>query len=415
MKKKAFSAKREYTDRSPGNFTAAGNAVFFRLLSGALLAGLLLLLAGCVPPDGPDLPSLPSPPAASAPPSDASTSPSGQDPLEPTPVQDTEIIFKDPYLEDVVRRLIGKSLGSVYVSDVTQITSLTARVKGIRDIEDLRYFTALEELDLYGNQITDLSPLGGLSKLKKLNISRNYTGLFDKFGGTGMSLQGISSLVLLENLEADGNGITDLSPIADLVNLKYLSLSENSITSVEALSKLTQLTTLYMGRNQISDISPLAGLTELKTLSLESNCSSELDANGNEIWKGLSDITAVEGLTSLTWLNISHNIITSIEPASSLFYLEYLNAASNNIADIEYMRGSRVRVLNLEYNRLSRYDAILEMDRLEEIMYQGNPNNDVLALEIFLFMRDHPGQPLPPDLAEELEDRQNAKKEETHI
>lgn len=386
-------------------FTAGDGRMRGKRKTAALLLILLLLLAGCTPQTG-ILPAVTPGPGQSASPS----TPTGSGPVPPpqtsqgpiyeTPAVNSEIIFKDPYLEEVVRQLIGKSLGSVYVSDVAQITTLTARVKGIRNIEDLRYFTALEELDLYGNKISDISPLAALTKLRKLNISNNYVGLFDKTGGNGMNLQALSSLVLLEWLEANENGITDIGPLAGLVNLQYLSLTGNTVTSVEALSRLTQLRTLYAGKNRITDISPLAGLVNLETLSLESNSYFAENNTGEYAYESLPDIAAVENLKALRWLNVSYNIITSVAPAASLPNLEYLNAASNNITDMECLRGSSVKRLNLEYNAIARFDAILEMTALEELWYQGNPIADPRVIDIFLFRLNNPGQPLPPELEE---------------
>ena len=96
--------------------------------------------------------------------------------IEPTnsPLLDDEeeIIFNDLNLENIVRGLIGKNIGSVTRKDVSGITRLSARVRGISNIDALRYFTSLEELDLYGNRISDLSPLANLVSLKKLNLGK---------------------------------------------------------------------------------------------------------------------------------------------------------------------------------------------------------------------------------------------------
>ena len=367
----------------------------------ALFFCLLFLFVGCVVP-GQDPPAT-APPELSGEteePVIGAATPTPQNPIYETPIADVEIVFNDRFLEDVIRAKIKKSLGSVYVSDVAQITSLTARVEGIRNIEVLRYFTSLEVLDLYGNRISDLSPLSDLTNLKELDISRNYVGFLDKTGGTGMNLQPLSSLVRLEILSADENGITDLSPLAGLVNLKKLSIEGNVVSSMEGLSRLTQLEEIRAGKNHITDISQLEGLVNLKTLSLESNCFIEKEPYAE---KGLADITALESLTSLRWLNISYNYVNSLEPLSKLPNLEYLNASNNSITDMECMRGSGVKRLDLGYNKIQRVDAILEMPALEEFWYQGNKlGNNTLALEIFLFKRDHPDQPLPPELSEAL-------------
>ena len=61
-------------------------------------------------------------------------------------------------------------------------------------------FPKLIILSLDGNQITDVGPLAGLTKLKGLYIVRNH--------------------------------VTDVSPLAGLIDLEYLGLTENQISDV---------------------------------------------------------------------------------------------------------------------------------------------------------------------------------------
>lgn len=310
-----------------------------------------------------------------------------------------EITFKDPYFEDVIRELLGKSLGSIYVSDVSQIKSLTARVKGIRSIEDLRHFTALEELDLYGNKICDLTPLSALTTLKTLNISENYAALQDKNGGKGMNLSPLSSLVLLERLDAEKNSISDISAVSGLVNLQYLNLRGNAISSVEPLSKLGRLKELQLGMNRIEDASPLSGCTGLNILGLESNGRYVPDENNEYSYRGISDMSFVAGLRQLTQLNVSYNIISSLVPVSNLKSLEILDATGNYISDIECLRGLQIKYLYVAANLISDFSPIEDLPMLRGIGYQGNPIEKAGALEAFLFRQENPGATLPPELA----------------
>ena len=65
-------------------------------------------------------------------------------------------------------------------------------------------------------------------------------------------------------------------------------LWENAISDVSALSGMTNLTYLDIDQNTISSISPLAGLNKLEYLSLNSNL--------------ISDISPLANLTNLTEL-----------------------------------------------------------------------------------------------------------------
>ena len=100
----------------------------------------------------------------------------------------------------------------------------------ISDLTPLVGLTGLEELYLFGNDVTDISLLARLTDLKRLDLSRN--------------------------------DLSDISPIAGLTNLKWLHLHNNKISDISALAGLTNLTWLDVAKNEISDLSPLDGLRE---------------------------------------------------------------------------------------------------------------------------------------------------------
>ena len=87
------------------------------------------------------------------------------------------VSFSDINFENAVREAIGRQIGSIYPSDLAGITVFSARVRGIVRIDEIVYFSSLEELDLMGNKIIDLSPLSTLTNLKTLNISKNFSVL----------------------------------------------------------------------------------------------------------------------------------------------------------------------------------------------------------------------------------------------
>lgn len=70
------------------------------------------------------------------------------------------------------------------------------------------------------------------------------------------------------HLYLSGNQITDLSPLAGLTNLVYLDLSNNQINDAGPLSGLTRLIHLNLDRNELTNFfEPLRGLTNLKYVS----------------------------------------------------------------------------------------------------------------------------------------------------
>ena len=91
----------------------------------------------------------------------------------------------------------------------------------------LKELTQLTNLDLSGNQISDVSPLAGLTKLTKLNLSNN--------------------------------NITDLTPLAELKKLEFLCLGEYWVNPGGAE---------ILENNLITDLKPLTGLKNLKALTV---------------------------------------------------------------------------------------------------------------------------------------------------
>ena len=117
------------------------------------------------------------------------------------------------------------------------------------------------ELDLFWNQVSDISPLRPLTNLTELNLSNNQIS----------DISPITALTSLTKLSLSSNKINDISPLSSLTNLTSLHLSEIQINDISPLRSLTNLTELDLFGNQISDISPLSSLTKLTELNLENN------------------------------------------------------------------------------------------------------------------------------------------------
>ena len=71
------------------------------------------------------------------------------------------------------------------------------------------------------------------------------------------------------------SNITDISPLAGLTKLRRLDLPDNQISDLSPLKRLTKLEELHFYRNEITDISPLKGLTKLRYLSVDGYPISE--------------------------------------------------------------------------------------------------------------------------------------------
>lgn len=169
-----------------------------------------------------------------------------------------EVVFSDPNLEAVIRENIGKSEGIIYTADLNGLCSLEAKEKNISNIAGLEYCNNLEYLNLISNQISDVSPLSELSKLKTLYLDQNNQ-IYD--------ISPLAGLTNLEDLSLFVNKVTNVSPLAGLMKLRKLNLRFNRINDISPLAGLTNLEYLYLENNPITDMSKLSRLTKLKVLT----------------------------------------------------------------------------------------------------------------------------------------------------
>ena len=136
------------------------------------------------------------------------------------------------------------------------MTFLNLQNNNIRDVPPLDGLPSLITLQLSGNPIGD--NIGGLQSLRVLRrLELNNTGLRD----LQLLAQLLAGVTNFQRLYANGNQITDISPLSDLTNLQWLYVNDNQITDISPLSDLTNLRGLYAAGNQISDLSPLRNLS----------------------------------------------------------------------------------------------------------------------------------------------------------
>lgn len=254
-------------------------------------------------------------------------------------------------------RQISTSLTTLSIPNVFGLTN--------EDIVPLRYMVNLTSLEiasvpLYGNHITDLWPIAGLTNLTDLTIAR--VGLSD--------ISPLAGLTNLRYLDLSSNGeISDLTALAGLRNLTNLDLRVNNISNLMPLAGLTNLTEIIIHGNQISDISPLAGLTNLTRLELSQNQIPNgqlhflsgltnltfLGLSGN----GISDLSFMANLTNLTSVTFSGNQISDLSPIANLTGLRFMDFSHNQISDLRPFEGfTNVVNLFLENNLITDWTPV---------------------------------------------------------
>ena len=125
------------------------------------------------------------------------------------------LVFADSALQAAVEAAAAAS------GDAAGLVTLTAKERGIADLDGIEQLTRLEALDLYGNEIRDLSPLSGLKRLRYLDLGSNR--------------------------------VEEVSPLESLKGLQVLLLADNEVTEVSALAGLDSLQSLDLTGNPLSE------------------------------------------------------------------------------------------------------------------------------------------------------------------
>ena len=299
--------------------------------------------------------------------------------------------------------------------------AIVAAVPGVSNANDVTvaHLAAITRLDLSGRSISALKTgdFNGLTGLTWLNLYNNQVS----------DISALSNLTSLTWLELSNNQISDISVLSNLTSLRSLALGWNRITNVSALEGLTSLRSLTVIRNPFSDYAPLRrlqaaidaipghpGLTvdpPIPPLTVSPPLSDRTaqvrDAivaavpgvsNADDVTVehlaaittlilGSKSISALKtgdfnNLTGLTSLYLNNNSISNISALSNLTSLTYLALNSNSISTISALEDlTSLEELWLSGNSISDISALEDLTSLEELYLNSNSISDISALE----------------------------------
>ncbi len=119
------------------------------------------------------------------------------------------------------------------------------------DFTLIGYCTQLLALDLGHNNLTDISFLRNMPRLRVLILAENQK-------------------------------LKDIGPIAELQDLEYLELFWCAVTDITPLTKLAHLTDLNLCSNKVKDWRPLKEMKQLKRLWVSGMCAKKMSAADRE-------------------------------------------------------------------------------------------------------------------------------------
>lgn len=240
-------------------------------------------------------------------------------------------------------------------------------VEGVRisDITGLEVFKNLEELSLYNNSITDITPITGLTKLQSINLSENK--------GINIYKDGECYLPNKENiveLNISGTNNSDIGFVSELPNLKIFKAANNGISSTEELKSLSNIEILDLSSNRaITKIDDILSLFSLKNLDISTTGIKSLLHSKSEEGDDEYGIFVLENLEELY---VADNSLKSINPVIKT-YMEKIDVLGVEL-EIELPYLNKLKILNFNNTGQSEidYDRLILLQNLTHLYMRGN-------------------------------------------
>ncbi|MFE6167477.1 NPCBM/NEW2 domain-containing protein [Viridibacillus arvi] len=132
------------------------------------------------------------------------------------------ITIKDKYLSDSIKKTLGLT-GDITLGDMYKLTTLTSESRRARSLEGLEQAKNLVTLNIEGNEITDFSPLKGLTKLEDLIADPQYVEVGEVKG----------SVIELDNLVSGIDGKKVKPHLVGVRNTKTFKETEIDVSEWE--------------------------------------------------------------------------------------------------------------------------------------------------------------------------------------
>lgn len=130
----------------------------------------------------------------------------------------------------------------------------------IKDIDPIFKLTNLEVLSIEYNTIQKIDGIEQLKKLRYINLSGC---------GIRIGFNSLASLTKLTELNVAGNNISNIKPFTAIKTLRHLNLTDNKVKDLSGIENLENLEELYLTQNRVTDITPLMKLKKLKILYMD--------------------------------------------------------------------------------------------------------------------------------------------------
>jgi Leucine-rich repeat (LRR) protein len=245
-----------------------------------------------------------------------------------------------------------------YLLNNSQIIGLNLSKFRLWNIDFLKDFKNLTQVNFNDNFISDINPLRELKKINKINLSNNKI----------KDITNLKSLKNVTELNLERNFIYDINPLKELKKINKINLSSNKITDISILNELKNLTEIDLGNNQLIDFIGLKDLSNLIILDLA--------------WNKLSDFSGLKNLSSLTKLDLGYNQLSDISSLKELSNLTSLDLRDNHLSDISGLKElPNLTSLDLENNQLRDISSLKYLSNLTSLGLKNNQLRDISSLK----------------------------------
>ena len=247
-------------------------------------------------------------------------------------VEINETNFPDAKFRSFVKENLDKNKDDILdAMEIASVKMIEANKMGIKSLEGVGFFTALETLKCWDNELTGL------------DLSKNTA---------------------LKNLQCSNSKLQSLD-LSQNPNLTQLYCGENPLTTLD-LSKNAKL--------KVLDCSGFANRrTKLTELDLSQNTALEsLDCSINEL-KQLN----VSGCTALKKLSCSSNQLTTLDVSKNV-NLTFLNCGSNQLTALDVSNNPKLEDLSCDYNSLT----LLDLSKNPELEILSCRKNGFTSLDL---------------------------------
>ena len=252
-----------------------------------------------------------------------------------------ETNFPDEKFRNYVLTEFDKNSDSKLSSEeIAAVKKIQANGMGIKSLDGVGFFTALETLQCWDNELTELD-VSKNTKLTSLSCSKNKLTALD-----------VSKNTELTRLYCGSNKLTELD-VSKNAKLEMLDCESDSLYSYMQLTEL--------------DVSQNTALKELNCYGVK---MQRLNVSGctalEELYCGGNRLTAldVSENTNLTILRCNSNNLAELDVSKNL-NLTDLYCRNNFLAELDVSKNSELKSINCEKNGLTS----LDLDKNEKIEY----------------------------------------------